>query len=86
VAITFIFMGALRGAGDTLSPLYVGLVSLLVFRLGGVYVLAYTLHLGLAGVWLATALDWCVRAIGLGWFFKREAWTLLHEKEKRRFG
>jgi putative MATE family efflux protein len=85
VAITFIFMGALRGAGDTTSPLYVGLVSLLIFRLGGVYVLAYSMHLGLAGVWLATALDWLVRAIGLGWFFKREAWTLLHEKEKRRF-
>jgi putative MATE family efflux protein len=86
VAIAFIFMGALRGAGDTTSPLYVGLVSLLIFRLGGVYLLAYALHLGLAGVWLATALDWLVRAIGLGWFFKREAWTLLHEKEKRRFG
>jgi Na+-driven multidrug efflux pump len=64
----------------------VGLVSLLIFRLGGVYLLAYALHLGLAGVWLATALDWLVRAIGLGWFFKREAWTLLHEKEKQRFG
>jgi len=86
VAITFIFMGALRGAGDTTSPLYVGIVSLLIFRLGGVYLLAYELRLGLAGVWLATALDWLVRAVGLGWFFKREAWILLHEKEKRRFG
>lgn len=86
VAITFIFVGALRGAGDTTSPLYVGLVSILVFRLGGVYLLAYTLNLGLAGVWLATALDWLVRAIGLGWFFKREAWILLNEKEKLRFG
>jgi len=86
VGITFIFMGALRGAGDTTSPLYVGLVSLLIFRLGGVYVLAYAMHLGLAGVWLATALDWLVRAIGLGWFFRREAWTRLHEKEKQRFG
>ncbi len=85
VAITFIFIGALRGAGDTTSPLYVGIVSLLVFRLGGVYILAYVAGLGLAGVWLATALDWLVRAIGLGWFFKREAWTLLHEKEKKRF-
>jgi len=58
----------------------------LIFRLGGVYLLAYTLNLGLAGVWLATALDWFIRAIGLGWFFKREAWTVLHEKEKQRFG
>jgi len=86
VGIAFIFVGALRGAGDTTSPLYVGLVSILIFRLGGVYLLAYALNLGLAGVWLATALDWLVRAIGLGWFFKREAWILLNEKEKLRFG
>jgi Na+-driven multidrug efflux pump len=50
-----------------------------------VYILAYYFKLGLVGVWLSTALDWIVRSIGLGWFFKREAWTLLHQKEKARF-
>ena len=85
LAITFIFIGALRGVGDTRSPMYVSFVSMLIFRLGGVWLMAYYLHWGLVGVWLATAIDWMIRAAGLGWFFKREAWTLLHEKEKLRF-
>jgi putative MATE family efflux protein len=85
LAITFIFIGALRGAGDTKSPLYVSTVSTVVFRLGGVYLLCYVFGLGLAGVWLATAADWAARSLGLGWVFKREAWALLHKKEKARF-
>jgi Na+-driven multidrug efflux pump len=85
LAITFIFIGALCGAGDTKSPLYVSTASTAVFRLGGVYLLCYVFGLGLAGVWLATAADWAARALGLGWVFKREAWALLHEKEKARF-
>jgi putative MATE family efflux protein len=85
LAITFIFIGALRGVGDTRSPMYVSFVSMLICRLGFVWLMAYYLHWGLVGVWLATAIDWMVRATGLGWFFKREAWTLLHEKEKQRF-
>jgi MATE family multidrug resistance protein len=85
LAITFIFVGALRGVGDVRSPMYVSFVSMLLCRLGGVYVLAYYFKMGLVGVWLSTALDWIVRSIGLWWFFKREAWTLLHQKEKARF-
>jgi putative MATE family efflux protein len=85
MAITFVFIGALRGVGDTRSPMYVSFVSMLICRLGFVWLMAYYLHWGLVGVWLATAIDWMVRATGLGWFFKREAWTLLHEKEKQRF-
>lgn len=85
LATTFVFVGALRGAGDTKSPLYVSVASTVIFRLGGVFLLCYVFHLGLAGVWLATAADWAARAVGLGWFFKREAWTLLHQKEKARF-
>lgn len=85
LAITFVFIGALRGAGDTRSPMYASFVSMLICRLCGVWLLAYYFGLGLAGVWLASALDWVIRSIVLGWFFKREAWTLLHKKEKQRF-
>jgi putative MATE family efflux protein len=85
LAITFIFIGALRGAGDTKSPLYVSVASMVIFRLGGVYLLCHIFGWGIAGIWLATAADWMARSLGLGWFFKREAWTLLHQKEKARF-
>jgi putative MATE family efflux protein len=86
MAWMFVIMGALRGAGDTLSPLLVTVVSTLIFRLGGTLLLAYFFELGLAGVWIATAVDWAVRATGLGIFFARGAWKKLHELEKLRYG
>lgn len=86
LAWTFVIMGALRGAGDTLSPLIVSVASTLVFRFGGTLVLAYGFNLGLAGVWVASAIDWAARSIGLGLFFARGAWKRLHEIEKQRFG
>lgn len=85
LAITFIFMGALRGAGDTRSPLYVSLSGTLLVRLGSVYLLAFVLDWGLAGVWLATCLDWMARAAGLGYFFNKGVWKLIHHKEKSRY-
>ena len=86
MAWMFIIMGALRGAGDTLSPLFVSIASTLVFRLGGTLLLAYYFDLGLAGVWIATAADWAARSLGLGIFFARGAWKKLHALEKQRFG
>lgn len=85
LAITFIFMGALRGAGDTRSPLYVSLSGTLLVRLGSVYLLAFVLNWGLAGVWLATCLDWMARAAGLGYFFNKGVWKKIHHKEKIRY-
>lgn len=85
MAFTFIFIGALRGAGDTRTPLYVCLISPLIFRLGGTWLLAFVFDLGLAGVWLATAADWFVRAVSLLGFFRRGVWKKLHQIEKSRF-
>lgn len=86
MAWTFILMGAMRGAGDTRSPLFVCLTSTLIFRLGGVWLLCYIFNMGLAGIWIATAADWAMRSLGLGLFFIRGAWKRLHELEKERFG
>jgi len=85
MAFTFIFIGALRGAGDTKSALYVGLVSTVIFRLGGTWLLAFSLGWGLAGVWTATAADWAVRAAALFFFFRTGVWKKLHQIEKARF-
>lgn len=85
MAFTFIFIGALRGAGDTRSPLIVGLASTLIFRLGGTWLLAFVFGLGLVGVWTATAADWAVRAAALFFFFRTGVWKKLHQIEKARF-
>ncbi len=85
MAWTFILIGAMRGAGDARSPLLVNFTSTMLFRLGGVYLLAYVWGWGLPGVWTATAVDWAVRSVGLALCFRRGRWKGLHEKEKLRF-
>jgi len=85
MAFTFIFVGALRGAGDTRTPLYASLLSTLVFRLGGTWLLAFKMDMGLVGVWLATAADWAARTAVLFWFFRKGVWKALHQKEIQRF-
>jgi putative MATE family efflux protein len=74
LAAQFVLSGSLRGAGDTRSPFYVSLVSVFLFRAPLVYFLAITLNLGLAGIWLGTALDWAAKALTSCWLYRRGAW------------
>ncbi len=83
--LTFVFMGALRGAGDTRSPLYVNVACILLLRLPATWLLAFVLKMGIAGVWIATALDWAGRSLGLGLVFRRGIWKKIHHLEKQKF-
>ncbi|MGB9553024.1 MAG: MATE family efflux transporter, partial [bacterium] len=74
LAIFMIISGALRGAGDTRSPMIATLFGVFLGRLLLVYLLAFPLGLGLAGVWIATAFDWSLRAGISYYFFKKGAW------------
>ena len=65
----------LKGAGDTRSPLIITLIGIWGVRLGASWLLAYRLGLGLPGIWLATALDWAVRASLLLVVFRRGHWV-----------
>lgn len=58
--------GALRGTGDTVSPLAINLLSLYVISLPLAWVLAVPGHLGPEGVWLGMAVGVTVRGL-LGW-------------------
>jgi putative MATE family efflux protein len=77
IALQNIFGGALRGAGDTRSPMIVSLVGVFLFRITTVYTLAVVLHLGLAGVWIGTAMDWAGRSFIMYLLFKRGRWKAL---------
>jgi Na+-driven multidrug efflux pump len=66
--------GALRGAGDTRSPMVVALVGPVVIRLALCWLLAFELEMGLPGIWLATTVDWAVRAVLLTLVFARGKW------------
>lgn len=74
LAIFMILAGALRGAGDTRSPMIATLFGVFLARLVLVYLLAFLLNLGLAGVWIGTALDWSLRAGITYYFFKKGTW------------
>ena len=60
-AVSIAAAGAMRGAGDTLIPSILNLISMWGVRISAAAFLAP--RLGLAGVWLAMCLELCVRGV-----------------------
>jgi putative MATE family efflux protein len=69
-----VLAGALRGAGDTRTPLYVTIIGTVFLRLAVVYLFVVVLGWGLAGVWWGTALDWAGRTALIWVLFRRGGW------------
>lgn len=74
LCMTLVITSALQGAGDTKFPMYSTLFGIWGIRVLGVYILGIKLNLGLAGVWLAYALDITVRGTILLLRFLRGKW------------
>ncbi len=74
MAVTDALAGALRGAGDTASPMAVALIGPIGVRLGACWLFAVVLDQGLAGIWIGTTLDWAVRASVLAGLWAWSAW------------
>lgn len=85
-ALVFIFIGALRGAGDTKSAMLVNTACILFIRLPGTYLMGFVFGWGIAGVWLATVLDWTGRALGAWLIFRKGFWKHIHKNEKIKYG
>jgi putative MATE family efflux protein len=66
--------GCLRGAGDTRTPMVVTLAGTVLFRVPITYLFALVLKGGLNGVWLATAVDWSMRALIMCALYLRGRW------------
>lgn len=65
---------SLRAAGDVCYTMVVGVVSMIVFRLGGAFLLGAILHLGVLGVWIAMGLDWLARSAASGIRYQTKQW------------
>lgn len=65
---------ALRGAGDTRTPMRVALVGPVVVRIAATWLFGFGLGWGLFGVWIGSTLDWLVRATWLFAVFRRGRW------------
>ena len=78
----FVLGGALRGAGDTKSPMYVTAVSKLLFRILPAYIFGFGISLwiihikgmGVIAAWLAMSLETFTSAAMFWWLFKRGKW------------
>ena len=82
MAITDVFAGSLRGAGDTKTPMLVAMVGPVGVRISASFALAYWADLGLIGIWLGSTLDWVVRAAWLSAAFLRGHWRQIELPEE----
>ncbi len=65
----------LRAAGDVRFPMYVGIGSMVLFRLVFAYLLGTVFGMGVFGTWLAMFLDWFVRAVIFTYRYVQGKWT-----------
>ena len=72
IAFSLVLGKALNGAGDTLSPMMITLVSQLVIGLGLVIVLSY--FIGLNGVWLGIAVSNIVQGVAMWAWYHTGRW------------
>ena len=74
MAMTDSLSGALRGAGDTKTPMWIALIGPMGIRLTACWWLAFELNWGLVGIWLGTTIDWAVRTVLLVLVFAAGRW------------
>jgi len=75
IAAEMVFAGALRGTGDTRSPMLVAFVGIWFFRIPLLWIMVKHLHLELYQVWYLFVADWCLRAIVLFIILQRVKWA-----------
>lgn len=83
IAAEMVFAGALRGTGDTKSPMLVAFVGTWFFRIPLLWIMVKHLHLELYQVWYLFVADWCLRAIVLFILLRRVKWAELEPVSHR---
>ena len=77
IALEGVYAGALRGAGDTRSPMLVSGTVSWGCRVALTYIVIFVLHLPLPWVWGVMVLDWGLKALFLYLVFKRGRWQVI---------
>jgi len=76
-AINMSLAGALRGGGDTVSPLVFTILTQLCMGLGGGALLVWLFHTGPAGLWGALVFAMYAQSAITAWWFRRGRWKAL---------
>jgi putative MATE family efflux protein len=77
MAMAMALGGGLRGAGDTRSPVLVGLLGVWGVRVPLAWALAFPAGLGLYGIWITMIADWAVRTAVFSVLYRKGAWKTL---------
>lgn len=70
-----IYMGCLRGAGDTFYTAIASTISVTLVRTAGSYFFGYTLGMGITGIWLGVLADQLSRFLFGSIRFRQGKWT-----------
>lgn len=77
LALTYVYAGALRGAGDTRWPMFVTGIGVWLVRMPLIFLLVNRVHGDIYWAWVITALDFAVRSAILWQRFRRGGWREL---------
>jgi putative MATE family efflux protein len=69
--------GGLRGAGDTRSPVIVGVLGVWGVRIPLAWTLAFPMGLGLNGIWITMIADWALRTAVFAFLYRRGRWKAI---------
>ena len=71
---SFNLANSLRASGDVKITMYIGIGSMIVFRLGTAVFLGVICGLGVIGVWIAMGMDWLARSAAFTVRYKSGKW------------
>lgn len=74
---SFNLANSLRAAGDVNFTMFVGIGSMLLFRLGSAVLFGIVLDLGIIGVWIAMGMDWLARSAAFWLRYRSGKWQLM---------
>ena len=77
MALAMTLGGALRGAGDTRSPLWVAIIGVWGVRVPVGWALAIPAGLGVYGAWMTMIADWGVRTLVFWLLLRRGRWKTI---------
>lgn len=78
LALGMVLSGALQGAGETRSPMWISLFTNWAVRLPLAWVLSLNLGLGPSGVWIAMTVSVIIMGILMAWRFQSRKWLAQH--------
>ena len=73
-SVMFVINGLLRGAGDTLIPMFISLFSLWIIRIPVAYILANNPGIGVYGIWWSIPIGWLSGVVLFYGYYRMGYW------------